>query len=316
MPQPSPRDAAWPPLPLSAWEPTRHTLHMWTQVVGKVRLALAPHLNHWWEVPLYLTARGLTTSPMPHGDREVEIVFDFVSHELRIDASDGRTARLALAPMTVADFHRETMARLRELDVEVRIWTTPVEVEDTTPFERDTHHAAYDAEQARRWWRATARAHRVLTEFRRGFLGKASPVHFFWGSFDLAATLFSGRRAPPRPADDLVNREAYSHEVMSVGWWLGGAMGVDEPIFYAYAAPEPPGFRDAEVRPEAARYLGDLGEWALPYEAVRTADDPDGDLLAFCRSAYEAAARLGGWDRGALEGVDGWALAGPPHARR
>jgi hypothetical protein len=301
------REAVWPALPLEAWRDTCETLHMWTQIVGKVRLALAPMLNHWWQVPLYVTARGLSTSVIPLDARAIELEFDFHDHVLRIETSEGDVRRLALAPRTVADFYRELMATLRSIECVVAIWPVPVEVERAIPFDGDREHASYDAEYAHRFWRVLLQADRVLKSFRARFLGKVSPVHFFWGSFDLAVTRFSGRPAPPHPGGvpnlpTRVVREAYSHEVSSCGWWPGTANGpVREPAFYSYAYPEPPGFADAPARPRAASYSTDLREFVLPYDAVRTADRPDDTLLDFCQSTYEAAAQLGRWDRGALE---------------
>lgn len=295
--------AVWPSLPLERWKDTYAALHMWTQVVGKIRLALTPLINHWWQVPLYVTSRGLTTSPIPYGTRTFQIDFDFLAHELRIDTSRGERISFALGPRSVADFYRQTMAALRALDIEVKIWTTPVEVENPVPFEHDDR-AAYDPEYAQRFWRILMQAERVLTEFRGGFLGKASPVHFFWGSFDLAVTRFSGRLAPAHPgapnAAASITREAYSHEVSSCGFWPGGGP-IDGPVFYAYAYPEPAGFKDYPVRPADAFYSPDFREFLLPYEAVRTAVSPDQTLLEFLRSTYDAAANLGNWDRQNLE---------------
>lgn len=299
-----PTDAAWPALPLDAWEDTRDTLHMWTQVVGKVRMELAPKANHWWHVPLYVTARGLTTSPIPYGGRTFEMEFDFVAHELLILCSDGATRKVTLAPRTTADFYAETMARLREIGVDAPIWTTPVEVADPIPFEKDTTHASYDAEYAHRFWRVLASTDRVFQEFRGKFLGKCSPVHFFWGSFDLAVTRFSGRIAPPHPGapgvPDSVTREAYSHEVSSAGFWPGGG-AARQAIFYSYAYPEPEGYASARVRPAEAFYSADWREFMLPLDAVRAAGDPDAVLAEFLHSTYEAAADHGRWDRAALE---------------
>jgi Family of unknown function (DUF5996) len=296
---------AWPSLPLAEWTETRDTLHMWTQIVGKVRLARTPLINHWWNAPLYVDTRGLTTSPIPDGARNFEITFDFVDHVLRIETSDGEERRLDLAPRSVADFYGELTSALRSLGLETRIVARPVEVETAIPFAEDETHRSYDAEHVARFWRLLVQAHRVLTEFRAGFLGKASPVHFFWGSFDLAASRFSGRTAPPHPGGvpncpDYVMREAYSHEVSSAGWWPGGGP-VSEPAFYAYVYPEPAGYADAPVAPSAAHYSPDLREFLLPYEAVRGADDPDRALLEFLQSTYEAAADRGEWDRRALE---------------
>ncbi len=294
----------WPSLPFAAWHDTCATLHLWTQIVGKIRLAQAPLINHWWQVPLYVTSRGLTTSPIPYGGRTFQIDFDFVDHRLTIAASDGATGSFALRPMSVADFYAEIMHRLKALGLEVRIWTTPVEIPDPIPFEEDRQNAAYDPEFANRFWRALVQADRVLTVFRARFIGKASPVHFFWGSFDLAATRFSGRRAPPHPgaanAADRVTREAYSHEVSSCGFWPGGA-GLEQPIFYSYAYAEPAGFKDASVRPNGAFYAPELGEFVLPYDQVRQAATPDEALLDFLQSTYEAAANAAQWDRAALE---------------
>ncbi|MGH7003603.1 MAG: DUF5996 family protein [Alphaproteobacteria bacterium] len=290
----------WPALPLAAWEPTRATLHMWTQVVGKVRLALSPYLNHWWQVPLYVSARGLTTSAIPYEGESFEILFDFIDHELRISKSDGAAKTLRLAPKSVAEFYAKVMAALRSMGIDVKIWTMPVEIPNPIPFEKDHTHAAYDPEYANRFWRALASADAVLKEFRGRFIGKASPVHFFWGSFDLAVTRFSGRRAPERPGADPITREGYSHEVSSVGWWPGDEM-VKEPAFYAYAAPEPAGFSKAPVRPAAAFYNPGLSQFLLRYDDVRRAASPRAALLDFCQSTYEAAAALGEWDRAALE---------------
>jgi hypothetical protein len=294
----------WPTLPFGEWRETCATLHMWTQVVGKVRLAQSPHVNHWWQVPLYVSARGLTTSAMPYGSRVFQIEFDFVAHRLSIETGEGDTRELALAPRTVADFHREFSSRMSELGLDVKIWTTPVEVENPVPFERDVEHKSYDPEYAGRFWRALVHADRVFQTFRSGFTGKCSPVHFFWGSFDLAVTRFSGRRAPEHPGApgvaDSVTREAYSHEVSSAGFWPGGP-ALPEPIFYSYAYPEPAGFKDERVRPERAYYNTDFKEFVLPYEAVRAAENPETDLASFLQDTYEAAADHGGWDRAALE---------------
>ncbi len=301
MPHAFPHD--WPPLAYADWADTAETLHMWTQVVGKVRMALTPAVNHWWHVPLYVTARGLTTSPMPAGERSIEIVFDFVAHQLHVDCSDGRREAFALEPMSVAAFYAAVMAALQRLGVDVRIWTTPCEVENPIPFEADEQHKSYDAEAAQRFWRALAHTARVMQLFRARFLGKVSPVHFFWGSFDLAVTRFSGRRAPPHPGSPLlpasVSREAYSHEVSSCGFWPG-APGV-EPLFYAYAYPEPPDFAAANARPPAAHWDAALGEFVLPYEAIRRAHSPDYALLIFLQSTYDAAADLAAWPRAELE---------------
>ena len=295
----------WPELPLGAWRDTYATLHMWTQIVGKTRLALAPPQNHWWHVAQYVTARGLTTSPVPYGERSFEIELDFVDHQLRVSTSDGPVAGMALVPQTVAEFYRQYMQMLHSLGLEVKIWPMPVEVESSLRFPDDRIHASYDAEWANRAWRVLVQADRVLKRFRGRFLGKASPVHFFWGSFDLAATRFSGRRAPPHPggAPNLGNwvmQEAYSHECSSAGFWPGGGP-IPEPVFYAYAYPEPEGFRRYPVAPAAARYDDAMREFVLPYDAVRTSSTPDDTLLEFLETTYAAAADLAHWDRQALE---------------
>jgi hypothetical protein len=291
---------AWPPLPLAEWSATRDTLHMWTQIVGKVRLALSPLTNHWWEVPLYVSARGLTTSPIPYPLGIFEVEFDFIDHVLRIVTSRGETKTMNLVPKSVARFYEEFMNHLASLGIEVKMWPMPNEVPNPIRFDRDTTHDAYDPQYANRFWRILVTLDTIFKEFRARFIGKASPVHFFWGSFDLAATRFSGRRAPERPGADAMTREAYSHEVSSVGWWPGNG-GFDAPMFYAYAAPEPPGFRESKVRPAAAFYNAQISEFLLPYDAVRAASDPAAALLEFAQSTYEAAANLGNWDRAALE---------------
>ncbi|MFL6335503.1 MAG: DUF5996 family protein [Pyrinomonadaceae bacterium] len=294
----------WPSLPYGEWSATLATLHMWTQIVGKVRLAQAPHVNHWWQVPLYVTARGLTTSPVPHGQRTFQVDFDFIDHRLRVATSDGNSRGLALAPRTVADFYGEFTSLMKELGLDVKIWTTPVEVPDPIPFERDAEHKSYDPEYATRFWRALVQAERVFQQFRSGFAGKCSPVHFFWGSFDLAVTRFSGRRAPEHPGApgvaDSITREAYSHEVSSAGFWPGGP-ALPEPIFYSYAYPEPEGFKEFQIGPEAAYYNNDFKEFVLPYDSVRTSEDPDEALLHFLQTTYEAAATQAHWDRASLE---------------
>ena len=291
--------SCWPALPLDSWKDTCETLHMWTQVVGKVRLALTPLVNHWWNVPLYVTARGLTTSRIPYGARAFELRFDFVAHELVLETSEGAVKRLKLAPMTVAEFYCACMAMLHAEGIEVKIWPMPVEVPDPVPFDEDKAHAAYDAEKVERFWRILLSVNAVFEDFRSEFIGKSSPVHFFWGSFDLAVTRFSGRKAPERPGADAITREAYSHEVSSVGFWPGS--GTMDAAFYSYAAPAPEGFAEARVRPEAARWDKGLGEFLLMYEDVRKSASPSRALLEFCRSTYQAAARFGQWDRGALE---------------
>jgi Family of unknown function (DUF5996) len=296
----------WPALPLAAWKDTRDTLHLWTQIVGKIRLSLTPWINHSWHVALYLTARGLTTSPIPYDVREFQIDFDFIDHVLWIRTSDGHFRQLMLAPMPVAQFHAELLAALAELGIDVRINTMPNEIADAIPFDRDRVHASYDREYAARFWRVLLGAHRVLASFRTRFLGKVSPVHFFWGSFDLAVTRFSGRLAPPHPGGvphlpDAVAREAYSHEVSSAGFWPGGGGPVDYAAFYSYAYPAPEGFASAAVRPAQAFFSQELGEFLLPYEAVRTAPDPERTLMEFLQTTYNAAADLGRWDRAMLE---------------
>ena len=294
----------WPALDYSAWKDTRDTLHLWTQVLGKVRMRLTPPQNHWWHVPLYVTARGLTTSPLPDGGRSFEILLDFIDHRLAVSCSDGPAAGFALQPMTVAEFYARTMETLRSVGVNVRIQTAPSEIPNAIPFEQDRVHGAYDADAANRFWRALLRTQAVFLRFRSRWLGKCSPVHFFWGSFDLALTRFSGRRAPRHPGapglPDFITQEAYSHEVSSAGFWPGGE-GMEEAVFYAYAYPAPQGFAQAPVRPAAARYSDALGEFVLPYEAIRRASSPVDDLLEFLQSTYEAAADLGRWDRAALE---------------
>ena len=295
----------WPALPLAEWRDTCETLQLWTQVVGKVRLALAPMVNHWWQVPLYVNARGLTTSAMPYAGGAVELTFDFLEHVLRVETSGGVSRTVALAPRSVADFYRETMTVLHEAGVDVHIGRRPVEIAEVIPFDQDETHASYDADAAQRFWRVLVQVDRVLHQFRGRFIGKCSPVHFWWGSFDLACTRFSGRRAPPHPGGipnlaDFVTREAYSHECTSAGWWPGGG-AVSEPTFYAYAYPEPPGCPEASIRPDAAHYHPQLREWILPYDAVRMAGDPDAALLSFLESTYDVVARLGAWDRPALE---------------
>jgi hypothetical protein len=289
----------WPALPYESWKDTYATLHMWTQVVGKVALARAAPLNHCWAIALHLTPRGLETGMLPHGHRTFAIRFDFIDQQLVIDTSDGIRRALPLAPRSVADFYGEVMAVLDDMGLPVRIWSTPVELPSPIPFERDTVHHSYDPEHARRFWRLLVQVHRVFTACRSGFIGKCSPVHFFWGSFDLAVTRFSGRLAPPREGPAFV-RDAYSHEVISHGFWPGSAP-VLEPAFYAYAVPEPQGLKTARVEPEGAFYHPELNEFILPYEAVRTAASPDTALAAFIDSTYGQAATLAGWDRAALE---------------
>ena len=290
----------WPALPLESWRDTCDTLHMWTQVVGKICLASTPRSNHFWNIAFHITPRGLSTPAMTAGDRLFTMTFDLVTHGLVIECSDGGARDIALEPQTVADFYRRVMRTLRDMGIDVDIWTMPVEVPNPVRFELDVAHRAYDAERANAFWRILVAIKPVLERFRCGFLGKSSPVHFFWGSFDLAVTRFSGRRAPERPGADAMTREAYSHEVISHGFWPGGG-AVLEPVFYAYAAPEPPGFKSAIVRPAAARYDDTMSEFFLPYEAVRTAASPAAELTSFLESTYNAAADLADWDRAQLE---------------
>jgi len=295
----------WPDLPLAEWEDTCATLQLWTQVVGKIRLAHAPLINHWWQVPLYVTSRGLTTSPIPYGSRSFQIDFDFCGHRLLIQTSDGAMEEIPLVPRSVADFYAEVMGRLRGLRLETNIWTMPVEIPDAVPFDQDHEHASYDAVYAQRFWRSLVQADRLCTLFRSRFLGKVSPVHFFWGSFDLAVTRFSGRPAPPLNSDSphlgrWVMQEAYSHEVSSCGFWPGNG-GFGKAAFYSYAYPEPSEFGAAPIRPDGAYYDKDLGQFILPYDAVRRAPSPDDAVMDFLQSSYDAAADLGHWDRTALE---------------
>ena len=289
-----------PALPLESWKDTLATLHMWTQVAGKVRLKLCPLVNHFWNVPFYLTARGMTTGPMPYRQGTVEVRFDFIENKLLIETSEGRRAAIALKPQSVAEFYKTFMDALVGLGVTVKIWTTPCEIPDPIPFEQDHIHAAYDPEAAQKFWRILVWVDQILQEFRAGFLGKVSPVHFFWGSFDLAVTRFSGRRAPERPGADSVTREAYSHEVSSAGFWPGGG-DIQGPAFYSYAAPEPAGFSQRLVRPRAAFYHPQLKEFLLMYDDVRTAGSPKTALMEFLQSTYDAAADTGNWDRRTLE---------------
>lgn len=293
-------DASWPPLPLAAWRETCATLHLWTQVVGKLCLAMTAPVNHYWNIALHLTARGLTTPPLRAGTRTFSIAFDFIDHVLVLPCSDGQEEIIRLEPQTVAAFYAQVMQRLTRLGIPARIWTMPVEIPDPIRFEADQVHASYDSAQANAFWRALASMHPVLEAFRGRYLGKCSPVHFFWGSFDLAVTRFSGERAPARPGADAITREAYSHAVISHGFWPGGG-AVTEPMFYAYAAPEPQGLRSERVEPAAAFYSTDLNEFLLPYEAVRTAPSPESELTRFLESTYERAATLARWNRGKLE---------------
>ena len=294
------RPECWPALPLSSWNDTYATLHLWTQIVGKVRLRLTPVVNHWWNVPLYVTARGLTTSRIPYGKRAFELCFDFIRHQLVLETSDGLLKALPLEPRSVSEFYQEFMELLRSAEIEVKIWKRPVEIPDPIAFDKDRVHASYDRASVEKFWRILLSVDTVLNQFRARFIGKSSPVHFFWGSFDLAVTRFSGRRAPDRPGIDAMTREAYSHEVSSVGFWPGGS-NVRGAAFYSYAAPEPQGFKNEPVRPDAAFYDGQLGEFVLMYDDVRNAESPTASLLEFCQSTYSAAATLANWDRGALE---------------
>jgi hypothetical protein len=290
---------AWPELRLEAWKDTYATLHMWTQIVGKVRLALSPRINHWWEVALYVNAVGLTTSAIPYKQLVFEIQFDFLEHRLTIAICDGQQRVVQLRPQSVAAFYAEFMSALHSLGIDVHIWPMPVEVPNPIRFDRDTQHASYDPEYAQRFWRILTLVDPVFKEFRSRFVGKHSPIHFFWGSFDLASTRFSGRRAPERKDADPITREAYSHEVISAGFWPGGG-DVKGAAFYAYAAPEPAGFKTAQVRPEKAFY-SPLGEFLLMYDDVRQSEVPEKLLTEFLQSTYEAGANLGNWPRAELE---------------
>lgn len=303
-------DEVWPSLRVADWTATRDTLHMWTQIVGKIRLGRMPLINHWWGVTLYVTARGLSTSAIPYDGRIFDIEFDFVDHELVVRSSDGGRRTVALRPRSVADFHAETLQALAELGITVQIQGRPNEVEEAIPFAEDHQHASYDARAANLFWQQLVQADRVIREFRAHFVGKVSPVHFFWGALDLACTRFSGRPAPPHPGGapncgDWVMVEGYSRELSSCGFWPGGG---EEGAFYAYAYPEPDGFADYTVGPSGAFYSTGFRQFLLPYEAVRTAPDPDRALSEFLHTTYEAAAELGGWDRAALEDDPGrWA---------
>ena len=296
---------SWPDLPLSAWSDTCETLHRWTQVVGKVRMVLTPLVNHWWNVTLYVTSRGLTTSPIPADGCTFELLFDFHNHQLIFETSDGAVEQLALAPMSVARFYSEVTDRLGRLGIKIHIWTMPSEIEHAVPFDQDHTHAQYDPVMVRRFWEALVQADRVFKNFRSRFIGKVSPVHFFWGSFDLAVTRFSGRRAPPPGGVSpniagWVMAEAYSHEVSSCGFWPGNG-GYGRAAFYVYAYPEPPGYGDIQLRTPDAFYDKALGQFILPYDAVSQAADPDALLLGFLQETYDGAAKLAHWDRYALE---------------
>jgi Family of unknown function (DUF5996) len=295
----------WPALPFQEWKDTCVTLHMWTQIVGKIRLVQTPWINHSWHTTVYVTSRGLTTSPIPYESGTFQIDFDFIEHKLLIQASDGGVKTMSLEPRSVADFYQELFEKLAELSLNLKIQTTPNEVVNPIPFEKDHEHAAYEADYANRFWRALVQADRVFKQFRARFIGKCSPVHFFWGSFDLAVTRFSGRRAPEHPGGvphlpDWVTREAYSHEVSSCGFWPGSDQ-MPQPVFYAYAYPEPDGFRTAKVGPGGAAYNSEFREFIFPYDEVRQSASPDEALLEFLQSSYEAAADFGRWDRSALE---------------
>ncbi len=304
-------DAAgdWPAIPLAAWQDTRATLHMWMQVVGKLCLAMTPLSNHFWNVAFRVTSRGLITPTLDAGTHAMTMTFDFVAHQLIVQCSDGRTQSIALAPRSVADFHATLMHTLREMGVDVHIWTMPVEIPDPIRFEDDNVHKAYDPVRANAFWRALVAITPVLERFRGNFVGKCSPVQFFWGSFDLAVTRFSGRPAPPRAGADSITREAYSHEAISHGFWPGSG-AVTDAAFYAYAAPEPKGFANAPVAPGAAYYSNDFSEFILPYDAVRATSAPAAALTEFLATTYDAAASLAKWDRGALERSAGDRAAG------
>jgi hypothetical protein len=297
-------DDIWPAIPFSAWQATCDTLHMWVQIVGKIRALKAPKLNHCWHVTLYVTSRGLTTSPIPDRDRTFQIDFDFIAHQLTIAVSNGETERFALTPRSVASFYEEVMGRLRKLGIDAKINTMPAEVPNAIPCDKDQTHASYDAAAVSRFWRALVTIDQIFHEFRAGFIGKASPVHFFWGSFDLAVTRFSGRRAPKHPSSpmlpDSIMQDAYSHEEYSCGFWPGNG-GFGQAAFYAYAYPEPPGFSAAPALPKGASYNKELGEFILPYDAVRASADPKAVVMDFLHSTYDAAADLGTWDRAELE---------------
>lgn len=300
MSKPAAQIDPWPSLPLEDWEPTRATLHMWTQIVGKIRLTQTPLVNHWWNVPLYISSRGLTTTAMPYSSIHFEMEFDFIDHNLVIKCSDGALRTVKLSPKSVADFYQETMAALDDLGMTVHIWKMPVEIPDPIPFDQDQQHKSYDSEYATRFWQVLRHADRVLQDFRSHFIGKSSPVHFFWGSFDLAVTRFSGRLAPPRPDADPITKEAYSHEVISHGWWPGqGPLG--KPAFYSYTAPAPEGLATAQIKPEKAFYSNDMSEFLMLYDDVRNAEDPDKALMEFLESTYDAGANLANWDRKSLE---------------
>lgn len=297
---------AWPALPLANWHDTYETLHRWMQIVGKTRLQFAPMQNHWWQTALYITTRGLTTSPLPNGQRLFEVEFDFIDHTLVVRDSDGSAREIRLAARSVAEFYQEYLAALRSLSIDPHIWPVPSEMPDTLRFDEDHVHTSYDRDAAARCWRVLAESDRVFKIFRGKFLGKCSPSHFWWGGFDLSCTRFSGRRAPTHPGGvpnlpDRVTREAYSHECISVGWWPGAVGVLEEPAFYAYAYPEPPGCQEASTEPAGSYYHTVIHEWILPYELVLTSADADATILQFCESTYSAAADLGQWNRAELE---------------
>lgn len=296
----SSNEEAWPSLPLKEWKDTYATLHMWTQIVGKIRLVQSPLVNHWWNVVLYVTSRGLTTSPIPYGNRYFEIEFDFIDHQLIVKTCEGDTRTLLLAPRSVADFYGEVMATLRSLSFEISINTMPQEVQNPIPFPEDKTHASYDADYANRFWRILFQTDKVLKDFRARFIGKVSPVHFFWGSFDMAVTRFSGRLAPERVGADLITREAYSHEVISHGFWPGGG-DIKGPAFYSYTAPEPKDLGLQKVQPQPAFYKKEMSQFLLMYDDVRELERPEKAVMDFCQSTYEAGAILTGWDRDVLE---------------
>jgi hypothetical protein len=295
-----PNTTHWPALSSQAWRDTYSTLHMWTQIVGKICLALTPRSNHFWNIAMQITGRGLATPLMTYRDRALTITFDFIDHELVIQASDGTAERISLEPRTVADFYKLVMSALGRMSIDVKIWPMPVEIPNPIRFDQDTMHHSYDAEAANTLWRILTSIKPVFEQFRCSFIGKCSPVHFFWGSFDLAVTRFSGRRAPERPGADPITKEAYSHEVVSHGFWPGSG-AITEPSFYSYAVPEPSGFKNASVRPTAAFYSSDFSEFILPYEAVRTSEIPEADLTAFLETTYASAADLAQWNRAELE---------------
>ncbi|MGA2420744.1 MAG: DUF5996 family protein [Candidatus Acidiferrum sp.] len=295
------KESRWPALPLAEWKDTYATLHMWTQIVGKVRLALSPNVNHFWGCTLYVTSRGLTTSPIPYERGAIEVLFDFTGHTLEITTSQGEGRAFRLKPQTVAEFYAEFMSALESLGIHVKVWTMPVEVPRPVRFTLDAGHKSYDAEYAHRFWQVLVSADAVFREFRARFIGKCSPVHFFWGSFDLAVTRFSGRRAPLKPDADSITKEAYSHEVISVGFWPGDGEVIKDAAFYAYAAPEPAGFKDRAILPAKAFYSKEKGEYFLMYEDVRQSANPEKDLVDFCESTYQAGAIAGNWDRQNLE---------------